>query len=179
MNNLNVLKYSCRPRYYLTHPWAFFKETGQNLRAAWWRITRGYAPQDVWSWDAWFLEVTPPMFRHLAKYSCGYPGFEPFETPEKWQDWLNSVADVLESLQEENWESRNEFAEEFYQLSKWNRNLQKDENDFVHVTWSNEGNYDEIKELYFIRQQELNEEWQKLIEDTFKQLSINFAKIWD
>lgn len=175
MNNLNVLKYSFRLRYYLTHPWSFFKETWQNLQAAWWRVTRGYAPQDVWNWNTWFLEITPSMFRMMADDGMGYA----MDTPEQWEDWLHSAADVLESLQEENWESRNEFAEDFYRLSKWNKNLEKDENGFIHITWSNESNYEEIKELYFMRQKELNEEWQKLIKDTFMAIANSFQYLWD
>lgn len=179
MNNLNVFKYAFRPRYYLTHPIEFLKETKTNIISAWLRATRGYCYSDIWNWNTWFLEVTPPMLRHMADCGTAYPGHEPFDTPEKWNDWLHSVADVLESLQEENWESRNEFAEEFYQLSKWNKSLKTDENGFIHITWSNEDNYEEIKELYFMRQKELNEEWQKLIKDTFIAIANSFQDLWD
>ena len=165
--SLNVLtNYSCRPSYYLRHPIKFLEETKSNLVAAWHRATRGYCYLDIWNWNSWFLGVTPPMLRHMADYGCGYPGSVPFDTSEKWHDWLHSVADVLESLQEENWESRNEFAEDFHRLSELNRQVHKNEQGELCITWSNDAEYEEIAELWRIREEELVKEWNVLAEDT-------------
>lgn len=173
--SLNVLKYSFRPRYYLTNPLSFFKETWQNLRAAWWRITKGYAPVDVWNWNTWFLEITPPMLRMMADKGMGYA----MDTPEQWNNWLHSVADVLESLQEENWESRNEFAEDFFRLCEHNRQVHKNEHGDLCVTWSSDAEYKEIAELWRIREEELIKEWNVLAEDTLRDIGRYLACLWD
>lgn len=174
MNKLNVLRYEGRPRYYLCHPIKFLRETAINLRAAWSRITKGYAAIDVWNLSDWMLDVLPPMLRKMADDGCAYPGNEEFDTAEKWQDWLHSMADVLESLQEENWSNRNEFEEEFFNLFEKNHTA-----DGMTITWSDESHDKEIKELYWMRTQELNDEYHTLLVDTFRQLAEHFTMLWD
>ena len=157
--SLNVLtNFGYSRRYYLRHPLRFLRECGQNIRNAWMRATCGWCYMDTWNVDAWFLEVMPQMLRHLAKYGSGYPGTEPFETPEKWDDWLNAMADTFESLQEENWNSRNEY-EKLYNTSV-EQSLNPDSN--VQLTMSHE----DISKLYYTRMNELAEEGQALLEDT-------------
>lgn len=177
--SMNVFKYAFRPRYYLTHPIEFLKETKGNIIAAWLRATRGYCYSDIWNWNTWFLEIMPPMLRHMADYGVAYPGHEPFDTPEKWNDWLHSVADVLESLQEENWDTKNEFAEDFHRLCERNRIKTIDENNNLCITFSDDAELEEISELFVMRQKELNEEWNKLAEDTLKCIGQHFSDIWD
>lgn len=175
----NVLAYDGTWRYYLRHPIRFLRETVGNLRAAYSRATKGYAAVDVWNMNDWILDTFPPMLRKMADDGCGYPGFNPFESPEKWHDWLHSTADVLESLKEENWESRNEFADQFFKISEKCRTIIKDEHGDIHVEWQPTPEYEEIKELYFARAKELSDEYDKLIIDTFYELSINFRNLWD
>ena len=85
---MNVFVWDCTKRYYLLHPWRWFRELGQNLRAAHHRAKYGWCGRDVWNMDDWFLHVIPDMLEHLRKHGCGYPGHEPFETVDKWNDWL-------------------------------------------------------------------------------------------
>lgn len=163
---MNVLfNWLYRPRYYLTHPWKWFRELRINIHNAWRRISRGYCPSDVWEMSEWFLQVFPPMLRDLADKGYAYPGVPPFETPEAWNIWLHNTADVLESLQEENWEKKNEYEEDFHALFG-NKNF----------TWADTDN---IKEKYYNRCKELNEERQSLIESVFKEISLYFDMLWD
>ena len=168
LNVLNDFGYS--RRYYLRHPLRFLRECGQNLRAAWLRATQGWCGRDVWNMDMWFLEVMPLMLRHLAENSCGYPGTEPFETPEKWSDWLNAMADTFEALQEENWNSRNEYEEEYHNMIVRNFGANKG------VETKDD---EEVRELYYMRMQELSEENQALLEDTMREFSKYFHFLWD
>lgn len=157
---MNVLKdWAHSRRYYLTHPWKWFKEIGQNLRSAWERATKGYCYSDVWNIDLWLLNILPAMFRDMAASGCGYPGpGTEFDTPEKWRDHLLAMADVLESLQFENyWEDANEYKDEY-----------------LHSPTRNE-----VKELFFAREQELYEQRQQLLQDTFLTLAYNLDKYWD
>ena len=109
----------------------------------------------------------------MADEGCAYPGVEPFETSEQWHDWLHSTADVLESLQEDNWYSQNEYEEDFHQLSYWHHGINSN------ITWTNGQDYEALRELYFIRLNELSDERQKLIENTFLELAKYFTMLWD
>ena len=170
--DMNVLKsFGYSRRYYLRHPLRFLRECGQNIRNAWMRITRGWCYMDTWNIDIWFLEVMPQMLRHLAKNGCGYPGVEPFDTPEKWNDWLNAMADTFESLQESNWNSHNEY-EKLYNASV-EQSLNPNSN--VQLTMSRE----ELAKLYYTRMRELAEEGQVLLEDTMTELGKHLHSLWD
>ena len=156
--NLNVLNdWSYSKRYYLTHPWKWVKELFCNLKNAYRRAKYGWAYSDCWNMDSWLLEILPQMLRHMADEGCAYPGYEPFETPEKWEDWLHSMADVLESLQEDNWYSQNEYAKDF------------------HIRHNDK----ELDQLYFLETENLYNERQQLLENTFAQLVKNFNSLWD
>lgn len=173
MNRMNVFSYSCRPRYYLMHPWKFARETAQNFRAAWHRISRGYAYVDTWSLDFFLLEIMPPMLRQLANDEVGsYPIDMEWED---WQAWLNKTADTLELLQDENWEKQNEYADEFYNLSE---RLRRDEQGILTITWDNDANYKEIKEKFFTRAQELSTERKRLLIETWHSIGEHFDELW-
>ena len=169
--NLNVFNWPYSKHYYLTHPWKWITEFFRNCAHAWHRVKYGWTWEDVWNMDDWLLNVLPPMLRHMAKHGMAYPGCEPFETPEKWHDWLNSLADVLESLQEKNWYSQNEYEEDFHRSCPLNYNK--------NFTWATEPNYKEISKLYFARSRELGEERKKLLAETFTELGKNLNFLWD
>lgn len=114
------------------------------------------------------------MLRDIAN-GDSFPVIEPYETYEKWQDYCNSLADVFESLQEENWsDGHNEWQEEFdkaFEARHPNPNLTTTMN-------MTKEEADEICKMYFEREKELAEERQKLIEDTFTELGRNLTKMW-
>lgn len=176
MNKMNVFSYGYRKGYYLKHPIKFVCETIGNFRAAWHRATRGWAACDVWELGPQFLQIFPEMLRYFEKYHCGVPMDM---ADEEWTQWLHKMADDIELLQETNWEKQNEYAEEFYRVSEETRRTERDENGALHITWSDEPNYNVIKEKYFARCKELNEQWYIKAEEVFCRLSKMLPALWD
>ena len=163
--NLNVFKWAWRPRYYLTKPWKWIKELFGNIRAAWMRAIKGYCYTDVWNWDDWFCSVVPPMLRHMADHGSAYPGTEPFDTPEKWHDWLYEMAHRIERLQYDDWmEDNNEYSKEY---------IESFEND-----WHSE-QQEEIRKKYYVRCREINETRRQVLEDFGRSFFKFFDCLWD
>ena len=112
----NVLRYGCRPHYYLTHPIKFLRDTRSVMRACWRRITRGWCYGDVWNMYDWFLDVIPDMLDHLADHGSGYPGVDEFPTPESWENHLHTIASMLRSGRDEARDPQNEYADAYYKM---------------------------------------------------------------
>ena len=164
-------------RWMITHPWLYFKHGYYNLKAAWQRATRGYASRDVWSMCDYFLEIFPAMLRDLAKNCNGYPGVVPFDTPEKWENWLREMADKLEWCREDKWEKDNEYEEEYmkqFDDDSW-QNWQRDE----HGNLVYKHTQTEIDKLYFARLKELSDKAHQQLQDTLSEISRYFFCLWD
>ena len=167
---MNLFKFPMRLRYYLTKPWRFFRELHYSFKYAWQRAIKGYSFYDSMDMDDFLLHVIPGMLRDIAN-SDSFPGIEPFETYEKWKDYCNSLADVFESLQEENWsEGQNEYYNDF---SVAIDGLYGGEN--IDMT-PEEAN--DVCALYWAREKELGEKRQQLLNDAFSELSKNFYYFW-
>ena len=179
MNNLNVFRLmrSRSTRYYLTHPWEWFKDLKYCLRDAYQRITRGYADTDWFDMDSHLLELLPAMLKELAANSHSYPGREPFDTPEKWSAWLNEMADNLISCREEEIDKANEYYKEY--IESFDTKESEDENGARTITWAGNPNHEEISKLYFKRYKELGDAAQQRLEDTLRFLSKYFFHLWD
>jgi len=165
----NVWTWPYSNKYYLTHPHKWFSQLGRNIRAAHMRATCGWCYSDVWDWDSWFMHTVPDMFRHMADHGCGYPGFEPFETPEKWHDWLHKMADQIESCTEEAQEKNNEYYEEFINqiMDKWKFEKK--------ISCA----HTELDDKYYARAKELGEKAHNDIKDALNQIGDNFERLWD
>ena len=70
-----------------------------NLRKRIQRFIRGYAWEDVWNIDAWFIDTLEPMLRHLQKHHHSYPMRY---TSEEWEKRLGKMADHLHLMDEWN-----------------------------------------------------------------------------
>ena len=97
MNKYSVWYMPYNKRYLITHPWQWVRCACRNIRDAWRRSVYGWTYGDVWDWDNWFTHVVPDMLRHMADKGSAYPGYEPFDTPEKWHKWLHWIADLIET----------------------------------------------------------------------------------
>lgn len=180
INRLNtLLNFSFSKSYYCTHPWKFFKELWHNIRNSWMRINQGWSYQDVWNLDSYFLNTFPPMLRHLANHSSGYPGTEPFETPEKWKEWLENTALSLENCKYEYPDTENEFQEEFDRLSELHRKERRDINGNLCISWEDNDEYNKIKKLFFMREKQIQDEKQERIEKTLAEIGRHFYSLWD
>ena len=79
---MNVLKYF--PYRWRHYPWEFFEDCWLNIRAAYQRITRGFAYRDLFSIDNWFLDIFPEMLKEFRENLHSFPGNSEFPTFEKW-----------------------------------------------------------------------------------------------
>ena len=163
--NLNVFRRAWRKKYYILQPWKWFSELISNFKAAWMRAIKGYCYTDVWNWDSWFCSVVPPMLRDMADKGMAYPGGEPFDTPEKWHDWLYEMAHKIERLDYDDWmEDSNEYSKEY------NESFEND--------WHSE-RQEEIRKKYYERCAEIHKTRQQALEEVFLELARHFDCLWD
>ena len=165
-NELDIFTWDLRPSYYITHPWRWFRELFWNIRAAHNRIHKGYTDTDWMNYDVWFKRIAAQMLREMAMYSHGYPGSEPFDTPEKWSSWLHRMSDQLSKCADE--DIGNEYCEPYIN-SLMSRN-------------HGEENTDEERELhdkYIARFEELQIEKRKLFKETMDELIEHWDCLWD
>lgn len=168
-NYLNVWYWSYPKRYYLTHPWHWFKELGWNIRNAYNRITKGYAYVDWANFDTWFINIAGSMLRDMALHSHGYPGTEPFDTPEKWSSWLHRMADQFEYLQDE--DNGNEWAKPYLDALMKSPKLGLLEEGPPELV--------ELQHKCLERSKEVYKEHQKLFQSTMKELLEHWGCLWD
>lgn len=166
---MNVWCLSCSKKYYLTHPWKWFKEIYWNIRSAHQRAIKGYCDTDWMNFDMWFKHIAPLMLRDIAMYGHGYPGSEPFETPEKWNSWLHRIADQITNCQDEDY--GNEYYQPFIdQLMKEPQTI---------LTKNETEEKKELREKYYKRSLEIMEEQKKLFKDTMYEMLEHWDCLWD
>lgn len=170
----SVFSFPYSKKYYLLHPWKWIQTFFKNLTYAYRRAVYGWTWSDCYELYDWLLTILSQMFRHLAEYSNGYPGRAPFETPEKWQDWLNSIADVLEVCQDE---PVNKYTEEFAAALEM-QYKQKHEKNYSGPTISDE-DLNLISQLYLEQDKENQHQQEILIKDVFNQIAEHFFDLWD
>ena len=180
--SLNVLTdFPYRKSYYLTHPIKFFHEIKVNIKNAWMRITKGYCWPDIYDLGFWIQEILPPMLRKLADDPIGgYPdtnknGYD-FSTPEKWHDWLYSIADVIESTQELNWDGQNQYEKQWREIREEER-FNRNKNITMTSTYTEEDK-EKIRKKYWDREIELERQRHALQHDAFQQLIDNLENLW-
>lgn len=185
MGNVNnVWNWSYRPRYYLTHPHKWIKELFINKKAAKMRVQLGYCYTDIWNFNDWFTSVAPPMLRHMADYGSACPGTEPFETPEKWHDWLHAMADRLEECGQDPFEiseKRNQYSDQMHEAlraaqERWKKN-HPDEKFSQGQDFTPEE--EEIRKKYLEREKQLSKEREEFIQKTFTELGKHWDCLWD
>ena len=170
--NLNVWNWHYTKRYYLTHPWRWFKELWMNIKSIYYRAKYGWCYCDVWNWDDWFCSVVPPMLRHMADHGSAYPGREPFDTPEKWHDWLYEMAHKIERLSYDNWlEDNNEYSRDYEQTFE--------DSPFLTTTYGSSLSKEEIRKKYYERCKEISGTRQQVLEDLGREFFKHFDALWD
>lgn len=177
MNKYSVWYMSYNKRYLLTHPWQWFKCVRRNIRDAWRRSVYGWTYSDVWDWDSWFLHTVPDMLRYMADHGSGYPGRAPFDTAEKWHDWLHEMADLLETGREDWQDEHNEYHDAYMKeiMSNW-KPARIDEDGTVHHITNQPS---ELHKKYFARSQELAEQGEANVRRVMCALGEHFYDIWD
>lgn len=118
---MNVLKYfPYRWRYYITHPWEFFEDCWLNIKAAYQRITRGFAYRDLFNIDNWFLDIFPEMLKEFRENLHSFPGNSEFPTFESWAAYLEEMETHFRNANENQKVELNEWEEDY--PMKWQKN---------------------------------------------------------
>ena len=150
-------------RHYLTKPWEFFEDTWLNLKAAWQRATRGWADRDTWNLDSYLLDILPEMINHLRENTHGFP--IDFPTYESWQDYLqNEIVIPLQNAREEQTIQKNEYNEEYFNLSSSFLNTRPD---------------DEVRKKWLAREHEIDDWRLQELERGMQNLTAAFFSLWD
>lgn len=171
----SIWHFPLRKSYYLLHPIKLIKQMICNLHNAKMRLKFGFCDYDVWSMDAWFLKVVPPMLRKLADEGMAYPGVEPFETPEKWHSWLYSVADRLESCKEDKQNERNPYYKEYMDLIE--EEIEK--GNFLKQDDTLTLQRNKVCNKYFNKMREIEQESHLVLKECFAELAEHFWELWD
>lgn len=95
-NPLSLWSFSYRKTYYLSHPWKWFHNIYSNIRNFIHRGRYGFAYVDAWNFCDWWAMVGAEALRYMRDHGCGYPGFDQWDTPEKWKAYLTEMADNLQ-----------------------------------------------------------------------------------
>ena len=183
-NPLSVWTLSYRPSYYITHPWKLFKDIYWNWRNFWHRGRYGYAYVDVWNFCDWYPRVAAEALRYMAEHGHGYPGVKPWETPEKWREYLNYLANRLQRCADSQdilWgQERNEYLEKFNEIMENTRVWKEDEKGHTvlsHRTLTPEE--EEYRKKYFMRMDELLDADRAYDIDTFRWIGEDIRRLWD
>ncbi len=178
MNKYSIWYMPYNKRYLLTHPWQWFKCAWRCIKDAWRRSVYGWTYGDVWDWDNWFMHVAPEMLRYMADHGSAYPGHPPFETPEKWHEWLHNIADMIETGREDWQEEHNEYYEKYMNniMHRPFASEEKDENGLVRVTLPPRTVLDDN---YFRRAKELSDQGEKNIRYALNQVAEHLYDCWD
>ena len=183
-NPLSVWTFSYRKSYYLTHPWKWIKDAYWNVRNFLHRGRYGYAYVDVWNLGDWAPRVIAEALRYLAKHHCGYPAYVPYETPEKWTEHLEYLANQFQRCAdfmdgECETDERNEYKDAFYEMCERTHREYKDENG--NIVWTSERTPEdnELKDKYFNRCEELAKVDAQYAREVFGFFGEHLGRYWD
>ena len=139
------------------------------------RAFRGYSDWDTWNLDKFYINLFIGSLRHFAKYVNGWPD-NLYETFEDYVKDINRVADDLEYYIKDNSED-NEYWEEYSEILMSTMRTEK----CVagrRVFWDMNNEQKEIKEKYFNRMFEIEEEKEILLNDCMLWLSEHMRNLW-
>lgn len=170
-------------RYYLTHPWAWFRDLFQRIKWAWQRSLRGYADCDWWNMDRWMIAVLAPMFDDYAENSHGYPGeFRGF-TQEKWTNYIKEIAQHIRNADEDQTTQINEYEEAYDAICDTMSEGAKrwvDDSGFIHYEFpSLADEEEEVRIKYNERYLEIMHWREAEAKKAFEMIGKEFFNLWD
>ena len=116
MKRMSVYMMPNPRKYYFLHPVQYFRDRTMCRRLALERGWLGFCESDVVEFSEWFCSVIPQILRTMMATPESRPGgIRRFDTPEKWQTWLNRVANGIEqgSASYAASDPRNEYRERY------------------------------------------------------------------
>lgn len=183
-NPLTMWSFPYRKRYYLTHPWKIVKDIYWNIRNFWHRGRFGFAYVDVWNFCNWYPRVGAEALRYLALHSHGYPGHSPWETPEKWREYLNYLANRLQRCADSQdicfGEERNEYKNEFDEIMRRTRQIKEDKDGntiIAHIEFTPEEK--ELNKKYWAREEEIRKADEAYNIETYRWIGEDIGRLWD
>ena len=182
-NKLSVWTWPYRKSVYICKPWRWFRELWINLTNFIHRGRYGFAYSDVWEFASWWPMVGAAALRYFAENGYGYPGCEPWETPEAWKAHLLKLADDLDWCVDSQdilyTDDKNEYKEQMDEINKRCHREEKDENGMWH-TWLEMTDADKvIRDKYFEREKELIEQQTEKRIKIFEEIGRNLPRYWD
>jgi len=114
----------------------------QRKRKKWLKQHNKYVPHsELWNLDVTICDWMIPRLKEFKKINIAYPGREPMDTPEKWDEALDKMIRAFELLRldpidlDENLEPRDTYdynAEKYKRIyEKWNAEVQEGLNLFA------------------------------------------------
>lgn len=158
----------------MLRPWKWFKELYYNIRNAHDRATKGYCYLNYISFNEWFTQIAPSMLRDIADKGWGYPGVKPFDSPERWHNWLHKTADEIEWCSE-TWRDENNINEykQPYE-DDLEKRIQENPKNWLRVNGDKE-----LFDKYYQRDFELHDEGREKIKEALASLAEHWDSLWD
>ena len=181
-----------------------FEEKSRRQRAK-----RGYADNDVWNMESWFMSTVSPMLKQFRKKHVGYPAsflsrYDP--SPEeseaanaKWENILDRLVFLIDEMDVEKCSMKNPYKKMYDGLNrKFRKELgpfgknakspeelaEEKEKDQFHMysPWDFPDKYptaEEIKNKYFEYENKIFEYRNRCKNEFFALFSENFWLLWD
>ena len=165
--NISVFYLSHPAKYYLRHPLKFFSSLWKILKRAYQRVTRGWCDMDAWEMDNWFITIAPQMIRKIAVDGWGYPGIGKWDTPEKWNSYLFSLADMISGLSKESIDAKNKYYKKYMDSFTLHEGIISTKEDY------------DIGKEYFDEHKRLIKERDDMKKEAFDMLCECFDLLWD
>lgn len=92
MSELNVFKYDYSPWRYPSNWFRNIRQFFRNIHWGWQRATKGFCDRDTWWLGDYYKVLIHDSLLRLDETQFGYPGIEPWDTPEKWSLYIQEMA---------------------------------------------------------------------------------------
>lgn len=182
-NKLSVWSFPYSKKYYITHPHKWFKDLYWNWRNFWHRGRYGYAYVDVWNFCDWYPRVAAEALRYLRDHSSSYPGVKPWETPKKWNEYLDYLANRLERCANSQdicfGAERNEYQKLLDEIMMKRRESIEHPDGSVTVSHNLTPEEEEIRKKYWDREKEIRDADQAYNIETYRWLAEDLPHLWD
>ncbi len=150
--------------YKFPHTLRQFKDLPLAIKYRFQRAFRGWADYDVLSMDTWFMEVIPQMLQYQRDCKASTPvldidaSYE--ENRAKWDQILDKMIFLCQEMNEDTCSKKNEVTENYVHDIKNGHEVKLDD------------------EMWWERQQEIDQYRQQCLESFFKYFTKYFHSLW-
>jgi hypothetical protein len=152
-----------------------------SINCAWQRAIKGYCYRDLWRMDWFYTQLFIDSIREFKKNLHGAPQ-EFFDNDaenqiERWESYLEEMAQHFYNSLEENSEGKNQYEEEFHRLNEWT--MECDENGYMVHKQSTDPAAVSARKKWLEREKELASWRQEELDKGMNMLRENFPALWD